>query len=59
MHDDFESVIYGDSISRECVMERMYPNWKLWAIASVYAGGCYVVGTIFFNRKIEDIVAKM
>lgn len=47
------------SISRECVMERMYPNWKLWAIASVYAGGCYVVGTIFFNRKIEDIVAKM
>ena len=47
------------SIARECVMERMYPNWKLWAIASVYAGGCYVVGTIFFNRKIEDIVAKM
>ena len=47
------------SISRECVMERMYPNWKLWAIASVDAGGCYVVGTIFFNRKIEDIVAKM
>ena len=39
-------------------MERMYPNWKLWAIASVYAGGCYVVGTIFFNRKIEDIVGK-
>ena len=47
------------SIARECVMERMYPNWKLWAIASAYAGGCYVVGTIFFNRKIEDIVAKM
>ena len=47
------------SISRECVMERKYPNWKLWVIASAYAGGCYVVGTIFFNRKIEDIVAKM
>lgn len=47
------------SIARECVMERTYPNWKLWAIASMYAGGCYVVGTIFFNQKIEDIVAKM
>ena len=47
------------SIARECIMERAYPNWKLWMILSLYAGGCYVVGTIFFNRKIEDIVAKM
>lgn len=47
------------SIARGCVMERMYPNWKLWVVVSVYAGGCYVVGTIFFNRKIEGIVAKM
>ena len=47
------------SIARECIMERAYPNWKLWMILSLYAGGCYVVGTIFFNRKIADIVAKM
>lgn len=47
------------SIARECIMERSYPNWKLWMILSLYAGGCYVVGTIFFNRKIADIVAKM
>lgn len=53
MHDDFESVIYGDFNFEECVMERMYPNWKLWAIASVYAGGCYVVGTIFLIGKLR------
>lgn len=47
------------SIARECIMERAYPHWKLWVIAGIYAGACYVVGTIFFNRKIEDIVAKM
>lgn len=47
------------SIARECVMERAYPHWKLWVITGIYAGACYVVGTIFFNRKIEDIVAKM
>ena len=47
------------SIARECVMERMYPNWKSWVIISLYAGVCYVVGTLFFNRKTENIVAKM
>lgn len=47
------------SIARESVMERSFPNWKLWMVAGGYALGCYVVGTVFFNRKIEDIVAKM
>lgn len=46
-------------IARECVMERSYPNWKLWVIIGVYAGSFYLVGTVFFNRKIEDIVAKI
>ena len=46
-------------IARESVMERLFPNWKLWVVAGGYALGCYVVGTIYFNRKIEDIVAKM
>lgn len=46
-------------IARECVMDCVYPNWKLWVIVGVYAVGCYIVGTIFFNWKIEDIVAKM
>ena len=47
------------SIARECVMERMYPNWKLWVIIGVYAVICYIVGTVVFNRKIEDIVARL
>ena len=47
------------AIARECIMDRTYPDWKLWVIVSVYAGGCYVVGTVFFQQKIEDIVAKM
>ena len=47
------------SIARECIMERIFPDWKLWVIVSVYAGGCYLVGSVYFNRKIEDIVAKM
>lgn len=47
------------AIARECIMERIFPDWKLWVIVSVYAGGCYLVGSVYFNRKIEDIVAKM
>lgn len=47
------------AIARECVLEKVYPHWKLWIIVSVYSCGCYVIGTVFFNRKIEDIVAKM
>lgn len=47
------------SIARESLIEKIYPNWKLWIIVGAYAGGCYAVGTIFFNKKIEDIVAKM
>lgn len=47
------------AIARECIMERIFPDWKLWVIVSVYAGGCYLVGSVYFNRKIEDIVVKM
>lgn len=47
------------AIARECLMECIFPNWKLWVILSIYTGGCYIVGTIFFNKKIEDIVAKI
>ena len=47
------------SIARESVMERSFPNCKLWVVAGGYAVGSYVVGTIYFNRKIDDIVAKM
>ena len=47
------------TIARNCVMDNIYPNWKLWMILSVYAGGCYVIGTIFFNKRIDDIVAKL
>ena len=47
------------SIARETIIERTFPHWKLWVILCIYAMGCYIVGTIFFDRKIEDIVAKM
>ena len=47
------------SIARECMMERVYPNWKLWMIIGAYAGSFYLVGTVIFNRKIEDVVAKI
>ena len=47
------------AIARQCVMECSYPHWKLWVVTSVYAVGCYVVGTLFFNQEIEDIVAKI
>lgn len=46
-------------IARKSIMDCVYPNWKLWVIVGVYAVGCYIVGTLFFNWKIEDIVAKM
>ena len=47
------------SIARESVMENSWPNSKLWVIAGAYAAICYVIGTILFDRKIEDIVAKI
>ena len=47
------------TIARNCVMDNIYPSWKLWLILSIYAGGCYVIGTIFFNKRIDDIVAKL
>lgn len=47
------------TIARKSVMESVVPSWKLWGIVCLYAGGCYIVGTIFFNKEIENIVAKM
>ena len=40
-------------------MDNMYPSWKLWAVESFYAVGFYLVGTIFFDKEIDNIVAKM
>lgn len=47
------------SIARKCILESSYPDWRLWMVASVYAGGSYIVGTVVFDRKVEDIVAKI
>lgn len=47
------------AIARECVMKYQFADWKMWIILSSYAVGCYVVGTCFFNKKIENIVAQM
>ena len=46
-------------IARESVMENSWPNSKLWVIVGAYAAICYVIVTILFDRKIEDIVAKV
>lgn len=46
-------------IARRCVMENVYPDSKCWIILGVYAVGCYTIGTSFFKRRIDDIVAKM
>ena len=47
------------AIARQCVMECACPSWQQWLILVVYSIICYAIGTLFFNRKIEDIVAKM
>ena len=47
------------AIARGCVMEHVYPSWRWWCVLGVYAVGCYAVGSIFFRKKVEDIVAKM
>jgi ABC-2 type transport system permease protein len=47
------------TIARKCIMDNMYPSWKLWAVESFYAVGFYLVGTIFFDKEIDNIVAKM
>lgn len=59
MHDDFESVIYGDFN-----FEGMRDGADVSELETL--GDCECVcrwmlcsGNNFFNRKIEDIVAKM
>ena len=47
------------AIARGCVMEHAYPSWRWWCVLGTYAVGCYVAGSIFFRKKVEDIVAKM
>ena len=47
------------TIARKCMMECVYPDWKMWEILGIYAIGCYLAGLFYFNQKIEDIVAKL
>ena len=59
MHDDFESVIYGD-FNFEGMRDGAYVSeLETLGDCECVCRWMYVVGTIFFNRKIEDIVAKM
>ena len=47
------------TIARQCMMEGTVPELKMWVILAIYSMGCYVVGTLYFNKKIENIVAKL
>lgn len=47
------------AIARQCMMERSYPGWEMWVAASIYAIGCYVVGSIWFDRASENVVAQL
>ena len=47
------------TIARKCMMECAFPDWKMWVILGLYAAGCYLAGTVYFNKKIENIVAKL
>ena len=47
------------TIARKCMRECTYPDWKMWVILGLYAAGCYLAGTVYFNKKIENIVAKL
>lgn len=47
------------TIARKCMMECAFPDWKMWVILALYAAGCYLAGTVYFNKKIENIVAKL
>lgn len=47
------------TIARKSVMESGVSSWTLREIVCLYAGGCYIVGTIFINKEKENIVVKM
>ena len=47
------------AIARQCMMERSYPGWEMWVAASIYAIGCYVVGSVWFDRASENVVAQL
>lgn len=39
------------TIARKCMMECAFPDWKMWVILGLYAAGCYLAGTVYFNKK--------
>lgn len=47
------------AIARRCIMERTYPSLKLWLIVGGYASICYLAGTLLFDMKIEEVIAKI
>ncbi len=47
------------TIARSCIMNNLVPDISLWLILGGYASSVYVIGTIFLNSRIEDIIAEM
>lgn len=47
------------TIARSCIMNNLIPDINLWLILGGYASSVYVIGTIFLNTRIEDIIAEM
>lgn len=52
--------LYGTiMIARQCIMENEYPDLEMWLVVSIYAVGCYVAGSVVFNRNVQNVVAKL
>ncbi len=47
------------TIARNCVMNNLVPDMNLWLILGGYASCVYMIGTIFLNSRIEDIIAEI
>lgn len=46
-------------IARNCMMYYQTSDRGMWLILLGYAGGCYVLGTVLYQKKIENIVAQL
>lgn len=47
------------AIVRQSVMDGIVPAWTMWVKLAFISATCYTLGSIFYERKIQNIAAKL
>ena len=47
------------TIARQAIMYGKYSDITMWFVLASYSTCFYVIGTIYFNKQVDNIVAKI